>query len=151
MPVNIDGRQAIEALVGWHKEKYRSLALTRPHNYKSSSSSLRVFARLCGSSGVRFSSVFFFPKIKLIKNTGRKRINFRMNPTTPSIIHSTKTLNPQNTTNPSPYKTEVPQLRPSSRWNYVIPTPTTGAKQISGRYKPGIQSQVSLIKFFIGP
>ena len=30
VPVNIDGRQAIEGLIGWHREKYRSLAPARP-------------------------------------------------------------------------------------------------------------------------
>ena len=30
VPVNVDGRQAIEALIGWHQEKYRTLASTRP-------------------------------------------------------------------------------------------------------------------------
>ena len=30
VPVNIDGRQAIESLIGWHREKYGTLAPSRP-------------------------------------------------------------------------------------------------------------------------
>ena len=30
VPVNIDGRDAIDALIAWHKAKYRTLASTRP-------------------------------------------------------------------------------------------------------------------------
>jgi site-specific recombinase XerD len=30
VPVNVDGRQAIENLIGWHQEKYTTIAATRP-------------------------------------------------------------------------------------------------------------------------
>ena len=30
VPVNIDGRQAIDALIGWHREKYATIAPSRP-------------------------------------------------------------------------------------------------------------------------
>lgn len=30
VPVNTDGRQAIEALIAWHREKYKTIAATRP-------------------------------------------------------------------------------------------------------------------------
>ena len=30
VPVNVDGREAIEALIDWHREKYKTIAPTRP-------------------------------------------------------------------------------------------------------------------------
>lgn len=30
VPVNVDGREAIESLIGWHEEKYKTIAPSRP-------------------------------------------------------------------------------------------------------------------------
>ena len=30
MPVNADGRLAIDLLIAWHREKYKTIAATRP-------------------------------------------------------------------------------------------------------------------------